>query len=139
MTGVNLRGGPVPDRADDLHEFVGHVVSRRDPQRTANGWLSHKTRTRRGDQPSGPRCTEQRRPIAQVAEQLRKSAAQVGAGARGFQPQRPIFGSYPYPPNFPFKNVHEYIIIAAEPPSKKSTGKTVLPYNEIMRVPERAR
>jgi site-specific DNA-methyltransferase (adenine-specific) len=53
--------------------------------------------------------------------------------------QRPIFGSYPYPPNFLFKNVHEYIIIAAKPPAKKSTGKTVLPYDEIMRVPERMR
>lgn len=51
--------------------------------------------------------------------------------------QRPIFGSYPYPPNFLFKNVHEYIIIAAKPPAKKSTGKTVLPYQAIMRVPER--
>lgn len=50
--------------------------------------------------------------------------------------QRPIFGSYPYPPNFLFKNVHEYVIIAAKPPKKKSTGKTVLPYDEIMRVPE---
>lgn len=46
--------------------------------------------------------------------------------------QRPIFGSYPYPPNFLFKNVHEYVIIVAKPPSKKSTGKTVLPYEECM-------
>lgn len=53
--------------------------------------------------------------------------------------QRPIFGSYPYPPNLLFKNVHEYVIIAAKPPTKKSTGKTVLPYDEIMRAPERAR
>lgn len=53
--------------------------------------------------------------------------------------QRPIFGSYPYPPNFLFKNVHEYIIIVAKPPAKKSTGKTVLPYDEIMRLPERTR
>ncbi|MDX1885368.1 site-specific DNA-methyltransferase [Mycolicibacterium sp. 120270] len=51
--------------------------------------------------------------------------------------QRPIFGSYPYPPNLLFKNVHEYIIIAAKPPAKKSTGKTVLPYDDIMRVPSR--
>ncbi|QNF94328.1 site-specific DNA-methyltransferase [Janibacter sp. YB324] len=51
--------------------------------------------------------------------------------------QRPIFGSYPYPPNLLFKNVHEYIIIAAKPPAKKSTGKTALPYDEIMRTPER--
>jgi site-specific DNA-methyltransferase (adenine-specific) len=53
--------------------------------------------------------------------------------------QRPIFGSYPYPPNLLFKNVHEYIIIAAKPPTKKSTGKTVLPYDEIMRAPKPAR
>lgn len=51
--------------------------------------------------------------------------------------QRPIFGSYPYPPNFLFKNVHEYVIIVAKPPTKKSTGKTVLPYDQIMRRPER--
>lgn len=50
--------------------------------------------------------------------------------------QRPIFGSYPYPPNFLFKNVHEYIIIVSKPPAKKSTGKTVLPYDEIMRLPQ---
>ncbi len=46
--------------------------------------------------------------------------------------QRPIFGSYPYPPNFLFKNVHEYVIVVAKPPSKRSTGKTVLPYAELM-------
>lgn len=46
--------------------------------------------------------------------------------------QRPIFGSYPYPPNFLFKNVHEYIIVVAKPPKKRSVGKTVLPYAELM-------
>jgi DNA modification methylase len=46
--------------------------------------------------------------------------------------QRPIFGSYPYPPNFLFKNVHEYIIIVAKPPKKKANGKTVVPYAELM-------
>jgi site-specific DNA-methyltransferase (adenine-specific) len=46
--------------------------------------------------------------------------------------QRPIFGSYPYPPNFLFKNVHEYVIIVAKPPGRKSTGRTVLPYAELM-------
>lgn len=51
--------------------------------------------------------------------------------------QRPIFGSYPYPPNFLFKNVHEYVIIVAKPPTKKSVGKTVLPYDELMREPGR--
>lgn len=29
--------------------------------------------------------------------------------------QRPIFGSYPYPPNFLFKNVHEHILVFAKP------------------------
>lgn len=37
--------------------------------------------------------------------------------------QRPIFGSYPYPPNFLFKNVNEYIIILQKPdPKKKNTS-----------------
>lgn len=37
--------------------------------------------------------------------------------------QRPIFGSYPYPPNFLFKNVNEYIIILQKPdPKKKNSG-----------------
>ena len=42
--------------------------------------------------------------------------------------QRPIFGSYPYPPNFLFKNVHEHILIFAKPPAKKTVGKTVVSY-----------
>jgi DNA modification methylase len=46
--------------------------------------------------------------------------------------QRPIFGSYPYPPNFLFKNVHEYIVVAAKPPTRKSQGKTALPYEWLM-------
>lgn len=37
--------------------------------------------------------------------------------------QRPIFGSYPYPPNLLFKNVNEYIIIVQKPdPKKKNTS-----------------
>jgi DNA modification methylase len=46
--------------------------------------------------------------------------------------QRPIFGSYPYPPNFLFKNVHEYILIFAKPPSAKTKGPKVLPYQQLM-------
>ena len=46
--------------------------------------------------------------------------------------QRPIFGSYPYPPNFLFKNVHEYIIIFAKPPRAKTKGAKVKPYAELM-------
>jgi site-specific DNA-methyltransferase (adenine-specific) len=42
--------------------------------------------------------------------------------------QRPIFGSYPYPPNFLFKNVHEHILIFAKRPLKPATGKTVVSY-----------
>ena len=50
--------------------------------------------------------------------------------------QRPIFGSYPYPPNFLFKNVHEYIVIVAKPPSQKSIGKTVVSYDYLMGKPD---
>lgn len=46
--------------------------------------------------------------------------------------QRPIFGSYPYPPNFLFKNVHEYIVIVAKPPEKSAAGKTVVSYAHLM-------
>lgn len=46
--------------------------------------------------------------------------------------QRPIFGSYPYPPNFLFKNVHEHILIFAKPPVKRVTGRTVVPYDFLM-------
>ena len=45
--------------------------------------------------------------------------------------QRPIFGSYPYPPNFLFKNVHEHILILARPPAKRATGKTVISYDYL--------
>jgi DNA modification methylase len=46
--------------------------------------------------------------------------------------QRPIFGSYPYPPNFLFKNVHEYILIFAKPDKKAKTGKTVRNYEDLI-------
>ena len=49
--------------------------------------------------------------------------------------QRPIFGSYPYPPNFLFKNVHEYILILAKPPEKRVSGKKVRTYSELMMAP----
>jgi site-specific DNA-methyltransferase (adenine-specific) len=47
--------------------------------------------------------------------------------------QRPIFGSYPYPPNFLFKNVHEYILIFAKPSESKKKGPRVKNYAEMMR------
>ncbi|MDO0791497.1 site-specific DNA-methyltransferase [Xanthomonas campestris pv. campestris] len=46
--------------------------------------------------------------------------------------QRPIFGSYPYPPNFLFKNVHEYILIFAKPPGTKTNGPKVQPYKKLV-------
>ena len=46
--------------------------------------------------------------------------------------QRPIFGSYPYPPNFLFKNVHEYILIFAKPAMNKTKGPKARAYGEIM-------
>lgn len=46
--------------------------------------------------------------------------------------QRPIFGSYPYPPNFLFKNVNEYIIIVQKPnPAKK--GSKAPSYESLFR------
>jgi len=47
--------------------------------------------------------------------------------------QRPIFGSYPYPPNFLFKNVHEYIIVFAKPAETRNKGAKVRSYDELMR------
>jgi site-specific DNA-methyltransferase (adenine-specific) len=46
--------------------------------------------------------------------------------------QRPIFGSYPYPPNFLFKNVHEYVLIFAKPPATKTKGPKVKLYGDLM-------
>jgi DNA modification methylase len=46
--------------------------------------------------------------------------------------QRPIFGSYPYPPNFHFKNVHEYILIFAKPSEKEVKGPKVQNYEQLM-------
>lgn len=46
--------------------------------------------------------------------------------------QRPIFGSYPYPPNFLFKTVHEHILIFAKPPARKTRGPKVIPYQTLM-------
>lgn len=46
--------------------------------------------------------------------------------------QRPIFGSYPYPPNFLFKNVNEYIIVVQKPDPKKKNSKAPS-YEELFR------
>ena len=52
--------------------------------------------------------------------------------------QRPIFGSYPYPPNFLFKNIHEYILVFSKPPLRKSKGSKVVPYDVLMADPSRS-
>lgn len=51
--------------------------------------------------------------------------------------QRPIFGSYPYPPNFLFKNVHEYILIFAKPRLTKTKGPKVKIYSDLVAGMER--
>jgi site-specific DNA-methyltransferase (adenine-specific) len=51
--------------------------------------------------------------------------------------QRPIFGSYPYPPNFLFKNVHEYILIFAKPGLTKTKGPKVKLYSDLIAGMER--
>lgn len=53
--------------------------------------------------------------------------------------QRPIFGSYPYPPNFLFKNVHEYILIFAKPALTKTKGPKVKIYSDLIGGIERLR
>lgn len=46
--------------------------------------------------------------------------------------QRPIFGSYPYPPNLLFKNVHEYVLIFAKPNGGTTRGPKVVRYADTM-------
>ncbi len=45
--------------------------------------------------------------------------------------QRPIFGSYPYPPNFLFKNVHEYVLVFAKPGNMRPKGQKAKVYSEL--------
>lgn len=57
-----------------------------------------------------------------------------GSGGKwgSYGAQRPIFGSYPYPPNFLFKNVHEYILIFAKRGLVKKKGPKVRCYEDLM-------
>ncbi len=57
-----------------------------------------------------------------------------GSGGKwgSYGTQRPIFGSYPYPPNFLFKNVHEYVLIFAKPALRKTKGRKVKPYGDLV-------
>lgn len=57
-----------------------------------------------------------------------------GTGGRwgSWGAQRPIFGSYPYPPNFLFKTVHEYVLIVSKPPASPTRGPKVQPLAKLM-------
>jgi site-specific DNA-methyltransferase (adenine-specific) len=57
-----------------------------------------------------------------------------GTGGRwgSWGTQRPIFGSYPFPPNLLFKTVHEHILVAARPPARRVRNQRALPYEELM-------
>jgi site-specific DNA-methyltransferase (adenine-specific) len=57
-----------------------------------------------------------------------------GTGGRwgSWGAQRPIFGSYPFPPNFLFKNVHEYVIIVAKPSGRPVKGPKVVSYDAVI-------
>lgn len=57
-----------------------------------------------------------------------------GTGGRwgSYGAQRPIFGSYPFPPNLLFKTVHEHILIAAKPPSRPVRNPKALAYVDLM-------
>ena len=57
-----------------------------------------------------------------------------GSGGKwgSYGAQRPIFGSYPYPPNFLFKNVHEYILIFSKPALTKTKGPKVKLYKDLL-------
>ncbi len=57
-----------------------------------------------------------------------------GSGGKwgSYGAQRPIFGSYPYPPNFLFKNVHEYILIFSKPGLVRKKGAKVRCYEDLM-------
>lgn len=57
-----------------------------------------------------------------------------GTGGRwgSYGAQRPIFGSYPFPPNLLFKNVHEYVLVFAKPNTTKTKGPKVKIYSDLM-------
>ena len=65
--------------------------------------------------------------------------SKYGTGGKwgSYGSQRPIFGSYPYPPNFLFKNVHEYVLVFAKPRTTKTKGPKVRVYSNLMADMER--
>jgi DNA modification methylase len=71
-----------------------------------------------------------------MVNELIWSKDKTGGKWGSYGAQRPIFGSYPYPPNFLFKNVHEYVLVFAKPATAAKTGAKVQNYEELMELPE---
>lgn len=67
-------------------------------------------------------------PVGEVIWNKHGTGGKWGSGGS----QRPIFGSYPYPPNLLFKTVHEHILILAKPGSGKTSGPKVRSYDRLM-------
>jgi DNA modification methylase len=66
-------------------------------------------------------------PVAEIIWNKHGTGGKWGSSAT----QRPIFGSYPYPPNFLFKTVHEHIIVLSKPGHGKTTGPKVRSYERL--------
>jgi site-specific DNA-methyltransferase (adenine-specific) len=67
-------------------------------------------------------------PVGEVIWNKHGTGGKWGSSAT----QRPIFGSYPYPPNLLFKTVHEHILILSKPGAGKTTGPKVRSYERLM-------
>jgi len=61
-----------------------------------------------------------------IVNEIIWSKDKTGGKWGSFGKQRPIFGSYPYPPHFYFKNIHEYIIIARKSETPNAKGPDLL-------------
>ena len=66
-------------------------------------------------------------PVAEIIWNKHGTGGKWGSGGA----QRPIFGSYPYPPNLLFKTVHEHIIVLSKPGLGKTTGPKVRSYERL--------
>lgn len=66
-------------------------------------------------------------PVAEIIWNKHGTGGKWGSSAS----QRPIFGSYPYPPNLLFKTVHEHIIVLSKPGTGKTTGPKVRSYERL--------
>jgi site-specific DNA-methyltransferase (adenine-specific) len=60
-----------------------------------------------------------------IVNEIVWSKDKTGGKWGSFGKQRPIFGSYPYPPHFYFKNIHEYIVIARKSETPTTRGPSL--------------